>query len=740
MKKIRLIGTQFGVLIMSVFMAGIANAEQPSTACPADQDTRPLIHQSKQKPATDTEAPVEIHADSVELDPDNISRFSGNVTLEQAGKNILADEIVYQKTRDAVTARGHVTFKSMVGDTFETHQLDLNMTDNTGQTDTVRFSLSKDGRGTAQEARFLENDRVQLRKVRYTTCPPEKESWYLGVSRLDLDRENDIGIARNAIVVFKHVPIFYWPYLDFPLSGQRKSGFLAPSFGSSDKSGSSLTIPFYWNIAPAYDDTLRPRYFSDRGTQIGNEFRYLGRGYSGILNAESLPNDEIYLQDRAAASFRHQQAFSHRWSANIDMNWVSDNDYLDDFSNSLAVAGQSHLRREGLLRYRGETWNFDARALSYQTIDTSLLPNELPYEMLPQLRLSTRIDTTPNQFNLLLVNEWTRFERDNSIIGSRLRIQPEVNYPWQTSYSFLTPRIGGYYWSYDLSETPQALRPVNFEEREHESVPYFALDSGLFFDRNYQWHQRAYTHTFEPRLFFIRVPYRDQDGFQDFDTDLPDFRFAQLFRINRFVGGDRVGDTRQLTLAVTTRVIDEETGSERFQASLGQIRYFEDRRVNLPAATVDRGKSDLVGEITTLLRSNLYWQASVRWRQETQETQEAQTYLQYHPGENMILNAGYLRTPDLQEQTDVSFQWPLSTRWTLSGRQNYSLTNRQNLESYAGLGYRSCCWAIRLLGNRRISTTGDQVNSVLFQFQLTGLSQMGDTLDSPLKQSLFADF
>ena len=422
------------------------------------------------------------------------------------------------------------------------------------------------------------------------------------------------------------------------------------------------------------------------------------------------------------------------------MNWVSDNDYFDDFSNSLAIAGRSHLRREGTMRYRGTRWNFDARALSFQTIDTSLPPGELPYEMLPQLRLFTRADSTPGQVNLLLNSEWTKFERENSVVGSRLRIQPEVNYPWQTSYSFLTPRIGGYYWSYDLSDTPTAQRPANFDEREYESVPYFALDSGLFFDRNYQWHQRAYTHTLEPRLFFVRVPYRDQDGFQDFDTDLPDFRFARMFRVNRFVGGDRVGDTRQLTLALTTRVMDKETGSERLRASLGQIRYFEDRRVNLPATTIDTGKSDLVGELTTLLRNNLYWQANIRWRQKTQETQDAQTYLQYHPGENTILNAGYLRTPDLQEQTDVSFQWPLSTRWTLLGRQNYSLSNRQNLESYAGLAWRSCCWAIRLYGKRRLSTTGEQVNSVLFQLQLIGLSSLGDIPDNPLKQSLFADF
>ena len=297
---------------MSAFTAGTAIAEPLAPDCPTDSARPPLIQPPIQKPPADTEAPVEIYADSVELDPDDVSRFSGNVTLQQAGKNILADELVYQKTRDTVMARGNVTFKTLVGDTFETNQLDLDMTDNTGQTDTVRFSLSRDGRGTAQETRFLENDRVQLRKVRYTTCPPEKESWYIGMTRLDLDKENDIGIARNAVVVFKHVPIFYWPYLDFPLSGQRKSGFLGPGFGSSDKSGSSLTIPFYWNIAPAYDDTLTPRYFSDRGTQIGNEFRYLGRGYSGILNAEALPDDDIYLQDRAAASFRHQQTLGQR--------------------------------------------------------------------------------------------------------------------------------------------------------------------------------------------------------------------------------------------------------------------------------------------------------------------------------------------------------------------------------------------------------------------------------------------
>ncbi|MDH5648274.1 MAG: LPS assembly protein LptD [Gammaproteobacteria bacterium] len=720
----------------------ISSADETILSCPSPENKLGPVQLSVPSIRANSNAPVEIRADKAELSPNNTSRFHGNVTLDQTGRHIQSQELVYRKQSDTLNASGEVAFKTAAGDIFSTEQLSYNLAENTGETGPVSFTLSREGRGSAQTLNFLENDRLLLSKVKFTTCPPEKESWYLGVSRLDLDKQQDIGKAYHALVTFQHVPIFYWPYLDFPLSGQRKSGFLAPTFGSSDKSGSSLATPWYWNIAPAFDDTITPRYFTDRGTQLGNEFRYIGRKFSGELNAEALPDDRLFQQDRAAGNYRHQQALGNNWSMKLDAAWVSDNQYLDDFSDSLAVVGQSHLKREALLHYRGTDWSFGAHALSYQTIDTTLLPDELPYEMLPQLRLATIQHENPNAINVDLESEWTAFRRDQSIIGDRVRVHPEISVPWRTSYSFAIPKVGTYYWAYDLSETAAAQRPVGFETHTEEAVPYFALDAGLFFDRPFLWQQRRYIQTLEPRVFYVKVPFRNQDGLPDFDTGLPDLRFAQLFQVNRFVGGDRVGDTNQVALALSTRILDKETSSERFRASLGQIYYFEDRQVNLPPATIDTQKSDLIAETTMLLRNRIFWQTNVRWDPYSETTREVQTYFQYQPTERAILNAGYLRTESpiesRQEQSDISFQAPLGNRWTVIGRQNYSINTRENLESYAGLAHHSCCWTLRLFGNRRLSIGNGQVNSVQLQLELTGLSHIGNIPESPLEQSLFS--
>ena len=741
MTQTRLIWLTSCISALSVLNTGISAADERLAGCPDSRQKQPAaIRSNDDRQQPDGSSLIEIQADRVELNPDNTTTFSGHVELQQSGQKILANEINYHKQTDTINASGNIKIENPSGDTFTTNRLEFNTVSQTGKSGPAEFRLSGEGRGSAHVLDFRENGRLNMSRVKYTTCPPENESWHLSVNRLKIDNEKDIGVARHALIVFQHIPVFYWPYIDFPLSGQRKSGFLAPEIGHSDRSGNSLATPYYLNIAPNIDDTLSPRIFSERGTQLGNEFRYLAKTYSGTLDAEVLPDDKEFNDDRAAAHFQHKQALGNKWSATIDATWVSDDAYLDDFSDSLAAASQAHLPRQALLRYRGRSWRFDATAVSYQTIDNSLAASDIPYEVRPRLSLSTVVKETPGQADIDLESELVRFERDTSVIGTRLRLRPDISLPLQNRYSFFKPHVGTYYWTYDLSDTPAALRAADFEETADVSVPYVAFDTGLFFDRRFRLKDRAYIQSLEPRIFYVNTRFRNQDNLPDFDSGLPDFRYGQLFRINRFVGGDRVGDTNQITTALTTRIVDQELGEQRLSLTVGQIHYLQDRRVNLPSTTIVTDKSDIVAELDALLRSKVYWQANGRWDAQTREIKESQAYLQFNPNHKTIFNVGYIRALDGQEQSDVSFQFPVSNRWTLIGRQNYSITERHNLESNAGLGYRSCCWAFRLFASRRLTTTGEQTNSILFQLELTGLSSAGEIPDSPLKQSIFDDF
>lgn len=719
-----------------LLLAAILLAPLPSTPasaakqilCPA---TAPdVTGMPTRPPAPDPDQPIEIRADEVSAVAGTSAEFTGRVELTRGAQHLTTDRLAYDKATDVAQARGTVTLENDAGDRFETSELSLNLHTRVGHAGPSTYLLGqKYGRGDAGRIDFAGPTLTRLQDVRYTTCAPGQDDWFLHTRELELDTAEDIGTARHAWLDFKGVPIFYFPYVSFPISDQRKSGFLIPRLGHSGQSGYQVATPYYFNLAPDYDDTLTPRFLSKRGLQLANEFRYLGPRSGGKLELAFLPDDKKFGDDRAAGSFIHNNAFTPLWSAAVDVRGVSDKFYLDDFGEHVGVTSQTHLPQNAEINRRGPVWNFTARAAGYQTLDPAIAPADRPYARLPQFVLSAnpsgRINTPQYQFD----SEWVRFERGGRLNGDRASLSPAVSLPFTSSYGFLTPRVGARYIGYDLARgddsTPALARGV------------VSLDSGLFFERDTDWLGRGYVQTLEPRLYYLYVPYQNQDGLPNFDTSVPDFSFANLFRDNRFVGGDRVGDANQLTTAVTSRYLDADDGAERFRGSLGLIHYFDDRRVNLPAGTTTRTDSDIVAEAAARLARNWYAQGGLQWNQDEDRAEKRNVYLQYNPEKNKIVNLGYRYTRNEIEQTDVSTEWPLAGRWSLRARSLYSERDHRNVETYAGLDYNTCCWALRAFLSRRYSESAGQVKAILFEFELSGLSKRGNAPVSPLEQSLF---
>jgi LPS-assembly protein len=386
--------------------------------------------------------------------------------------------------------------------------------------------------------------------------------------------------------------------------------------------------------------------------------------------------------------------------------------------------------------YRGPLWNFSARAADYQTIDPTIAPADRPYARLPQINLALNRPMQPNRVNYYFETEAVNFDRSVGVTGGRLNLSPAVALPLSNSYGFVTPRLGVRHISYSLAsapdETPSVTRGV------------FSLDSGLVFERDSRWGERLYAQTLEPRLYYLYIPAKNQDSLPNFDTALPEFTFFNLFRDNRFSGGDRISDANQLTAAVTTRFIDDENGTERGRASLGRIYYFADREVNLPVGTSSTAGSDIVGEATATLASHWHARSSAQWNRDDSRAEKYSVYLQYNPAKDRIVNLGKRFSRDELEQTDISTEWPLATRWTLRARSLYSQRDNRNVESFAGVEYNACCWALRVIVGRRLiydtdnNNAASQNNSIMFELELTGLSKLGRVPDSPLRESVFS--
>ncbi|MHB8426550.1 MAG: LPS-assembly protein LptD [Acidiferrobacterales bacterium] len=706
--------------------------------CPQIPAPEAGISSAVRSPSGASETLVYIDADRAIARLNKTSTFAGNVGLRRGNICIGADKLTYDSRTSQVHAAGHITLRSDGGDIIHTPILNYSLDKESGYTSKARFHIASNGaRGKAKTIRLTGNNQLQLDDMRYTTCPPGNEDWLLSGTRLDLDKATSVGTAHNVTLRFMHVPILYVPYFSFPLSDKRKSGFLAPSFGTSTTLGTFISAPYYFNLAPNYDLTLTPDLMTKHGLQLRNQFRYLGSDYSGNAQLEYLPHDQTTGTDRGAAFLNHNQTFSPYWSASANLGWVSDQSYFTELDQGTTYATQTYLPRQLQLGYGGPIWQFGGALTGYQNLDPTIPTIDQPYEQLPQLWISASSPSPPNSPHLHLRGEWDYFQRSDSVVGQRLDVRPDISLPLRNSYAFFIPKVQFRYTGYVLSGNG-VPPPVNSDPQR--TLPTYSVDTGLEFERSLNLDHTAYTQTLEPRLFYLYVPYRNQSTLPLFDAGAPDFSFDNLFRDNRFVGADRVGDADRFVFALTSKFLETNTGIQRLRLSVGRIVNIRQPLITLPppfASTAAAASANTVGVIRARLSQDWYLRSGLEWDSHGNTNQQGDFLVQYHPSRYSIVNVGYRYSRGQELQSDVSAQWPLSSRWTGLARWNYSQFDHRTLQGYVGLQYRSCCWAIRIVKQDLLLATGVSDNAVVFELELTGLGKLGTPMQDPLQQGNF---
>ena len=598
-------------------------------------------------------------------------------------------------------------------------------------------SRASKGRGDAKTIIFEGQDKKTLKDARYTTCAADVDDWYIKAKELSLNDYAKTGVAKNAYIEFKNVPLLYTPWISFSFNGQRKSGLLAPTYGTTSKSGFELSVPFYWNISPNMDATIATRVLSKRGIQLQGEFRYLEDTFSGIDNLEYLPNDDQSGQNRYYANLKHQQSFGSGWSAGYSLEKVSDNEYFADLSTRIITTSRVNLPQQFNVDYADDVWRFNALAQKFQTLDNV----SYPYERLPQLTLNGNQyygDLNANLYSQLVAFE-TNKNAPARVTGSRLTVYPSVSFPMNKSYGYITPKIGIHHTSYSLTDDP------NGNSSLERTLPIVSLDSGLFFDRDFKLAESNFTQTIEPRMFYVYIPESKQANIPIFDTSSTDLNFSSLFSENQYTGSDRVNNANQLSLAVTSRFIESDTGIQRLTASIGQRYYFADQTVSLPGETLRKSNSsDIIAGLSSYLKTS--WNIDAFWQYNTNDARSVRTTVSSHytpePGKALNLSYSYRRdnsdasTNTGIDQFDVSGQWPLGKGWYGIARANYSLRDSQIIETLAGLEYDAGCWQTRTVIQRVSTATANANYALFFQLELGGLASIGANPLSVIKRSV----
>jgi LPS-assembly protein len=737
------------------------------------------------------------------------STLSGNVVITQPGRLLYADQVYFY--RDPKT--GKITNMDLQGEIklqepnllIKAKKAHLNLSNQTGYLTDIIYRIllrnttilmgTNEGMpinawGSASAAEQTYPGLIILHNSNYSTCSPINPTWQLSAKKIVLNRDTGRGKAYNTWLNFHGTPILYSPYLAFPIDDRRESGFLFPSFGTSSQSGISLGFPYYWNMASNYDFLFTPTVLSKRGVQLGGQFRYLTHKSQGQIVANYMPYDRaaarladqipllypntnplIYPNtDRKSFSWQDKHLWSPRWTSTVNFNWVGDDYYLEDFNQPPTIA-INQLAQQAQLNYTGDIWNFTTRINRYPTLHPlNQSPVNNPYNSLPEIDLNSTTQDF-HGFNVQIDNQLSYFQRLNDpgeLVkppqALRLNVLPSISYPMRNKDAYLIPRVQLSLTHYNITN-----QVTGYQSEIQRTTPLFSVDSGLYFDRHIHWGKHPYQQTLEPRLFYLNVPYRDQNSIPIFDSALIPFSYDSLFMTNRFSGYDRIGDANQISFALTTRFLDQFTGEEKLRASIGEIYYFENRRVFLCSplerqlsttgtlcanpftvvgATSPTEKfSPIAGQINYNVNPLWSTTANIAWDPTSHDIINAAANVQYHPHPNQLFNINYGRirfgdlfittppTPPNSHQNDFnrlgfSFATPLKRQWSTVGGWNYNFSHKYSQSFFYGLQYDSCCWAFRIVAGRTFFALNQNSspifnNVVYFQIQLKGLSTVG---------------
>lgn len=730
---------------------------------------------------TEDEMPVFLEGDEIDGDPTGEVTLTGNAQVRRIDTVLKGDRINYRKETGELDAEGSVRLMrdaSLVTGP----SLKYNIDADTGEVQEPNFWLGANGgAGRAVHADILSRSRMRLTDVVYTGCPCPNPSWEIRASRVDLDFDENEGVARNGVLYFKDFPILASPYLTFPVKRERKSGFLVPTYGTTSNSGFEISTPYYFNLAPQYDFTLTPRYLSKRGMQTGGEFRYLGASYVGQVSGTYLARDQETGDKRWLYSAQHRQLLGNGFYTDWNVSGASDNDYFRDFSSlGLNEATTTYLPKRGRLGWSSRYVRSYVQVYRYQTLFDEAATSRNPmYNKEPELSLRAAryewggfdavMDSSMVWFRKplgeqLIGGNWTdrRFGPD----GQRLSVYPTLSYPIVRSGWYVTPKAGVHMSRYQTDWYANSSRNAGSynnlyrnaygspsDGSETRTQPIFSVDAGMTFDRDTTLFGKPALQTLEPRVYYLRVPYREQQSLPVYDTSLSDFSFAQAFQENIYTGGwDRIVNANQVTLGLTTRFLDADSGFERFTLSGGQRIYFEDQRVTLPNEVP---RSDVRSEFllgsTAALTDTLSTQVNLQFNPYDKDWDRAMIGLRWKPQRLAMVSASYRYqrdsltetnarvpySPRGQNQVSVAFQWPFTNRWYGIGRLDYSLRrapeigstpaeHRRITQAIAGLEYKGdCCWTGRMVFQRYAVDANDSNTAVFFQLELHGLGSLG---------------
>ncbi|WP_394493974.1 LPS assembly protein LptD [Shewanella sp. ENK2] len=643
------------------------------------------------------------------------AHFSGNVSFSQGSRHISADEAILDQRNEKLDANGNLIFSDELF-TVTADSLNAQMVTNSATLKGAKYWLhGQQIHGDAEQLNITEQNNLELTNTNFTTCPVGDESWLLEAKEIRIDSTEEWGEIWEAKMRIGGVPVMYIPYMTVPVSDKRKSGFLFPDFSTSTTNGVEVSTPYYWNISPEFDLTFTPTYMSTRGFYSKTEFRYLaGENQDGQLNFEYLANDDKLdnSPDRYLYHWRHQGAINDNWRVQANFTDVSDNNYFNDLNSDVNRSTDNQLSRVGEISYFERDWDFGMKVQDIKVLGE----DEVPYQVMPQLNFNYQTNDFWNSLDFKFNSELTNFQhKENEYsTATRFHMEPSISLPIQGPAGSLTSEVKlmqTQYWQ-DIADDS------DLDDSVSRTIPQVRVHGQVNFERQTQMFEMDYKQTLEPQFQYLYVGYENQDGIGIYDSAQLQEDYFGLFRDRRYSGLDRIADANQMTLGLTTRLFDD-ANIEKLKFSLGQIIFFQDSKINYTDENIEAAPSTsvLAAELDANLYNDWFVSGAVQFDTENGDTKKSEMTLDFRPSNDKLLQFSYRYVPDLLNtntndrvnisQLGMRTTWPINDDFYFVGNFYYDLNESRSIETYTGVQYESCCWAMRLSYHYRIKTNYD---------------------------------
>lgn len=651
---------------------------------------------------------IQVKANKVEMTQDKLADFRGDVEISSENAQISADTARLDKEARTLVATGEIQYQDEQI-VVESSDITLDMDSNKmNMSDTGYRMLQFQGRGEAENLSLNQQSGISLEEVSFSTCPADFEDWKIQASEIEIKPGELWGNVKHARFYVKDIPVFYLPYFSFPVTDQRQSGLLIPEIDTSDHEGLSYRQPIYWNIAPNYDATITPRIMTQRGFQLINEFRFLTEEHSGNVHLEYMAKDTDSPSGDARYFYRmtHRGQLSENWRMSTEWNGLSDDNYIVDLGSDFYNRADTHLTKTIALSYNSDDLDILASIKDFELI------GERPsaYRTLPEVKLDYAA-WKGDFLKLDVHSEFALFDNSEGNLPSaaRLHLAPTLSLPYNTSWAEFLAETSILHTRYRQKDTEN----TQLDEDASRTLGQVRLYGSLAFERETSWFDNNLTQTLEPKAQFLYTSYENQDNIGLYDTTNLLNDFDGLFRGQEFTGLDRISDKNQLTLGITSRLIDKNS-REQLRVSLGQIFYFEKNRI-LGTDRNENNRSAIAGELD--------WNITSRWRteieaqvsSESEQVERSSVSLEYRISDNKLVHLGHRYVRDLSgveiNQAGITMSWDVAQNWQWVGRYYRDLDLHRTTEAFTGFQYDSCCWSLRVVWERHLTNRFDALGN-----------------------------